>query len=135
MDQIAKPAPAPINASVTLPRVLPKNEVGELGVAAGWPASLVPAPTLLRPPSPLRGLGAASVSLRGDATSSARLAGDKRVSCAPAWGLPVSPAVHGSAAAASARLTLAMHAAVRLINGLTWTSSCRWQDAANDTQD
>jgi hypothetical protein len=113
---------------VTLPRVLEKNELGELGVAAGWSPSVWSRPALLRSvtPSPPRGEAARSM---------ARLAGDKRVSRAPALGLAVSPAVHGSAAAPSARLTLAMHAAVRLINRLTWTSSCRWQNVANDTQD
>jgi len=35
MDQSANPAPAPISASVTAPRLLLKNELGVLGVDAG----------------------------------------------------------------------------------------------------
>jgi hypothetical protein len=35
MDQMVKPTPAPMSASVTLPRVLLKNESDALGVGGG----------------------------------------------------------------------------------------------------
>src|SRR5260221_14671939 len=81
MDHNVRPVPAPINASVTLPRVLLKNEPGELGAPAGCP------PWLRRivPPSPRRGFGE---------TSTWRLAGDRRVrvpSALAAAGPPPAP--------------------------------------------
>src|SRR5258707_11891402 len=81
MDHNVRPVPAPINASVTLPRVLLKNEPGELGAPAGCP------PWLRRivPPSPRRGFGE---------TSTWRLAGDRRggIPLVPAAGVSPPPA-------------------------------------------
>jgi hypothetical protein len=101
MDHTVNPTPAPINASVTLPRVLLKNEVGELGVAAG---------------------ACCRASAGRAVESRLRLAGDKRVNVAPDFETVTSPAMHGTAAALSVTTTLSAMAAVRLIN-LTCTSS------------
>src|ERR1700755_1443 len=99
MDQMVKPAPAPINASVTLPRVLLKNELDEVGPpAAGW--------------SCLAAFGAAA--------SSCPLPGDRRVSFDPAFTAGAPSAAHGAAAAPSASATHRVTAAARLINRLTW---------------
>ena len=100
MDQKVNAAPAPINASVTLPRVLLKKELGELGAAAG---------------------GSCGAAAGRAVASRPRLAGDRRVSFAPALEAVASPAMHGTAAAPSVMTTLRATAAVRLIN-LTCTS-------------
>src|SRR5260221_9552426 len=86
MDHNVRPVPAPINASVTLPRVLLKNEPGELGAPAGCP------PWLRRivPPSPRRGFGE---------TSTWRLAGDRRGRVPSVLAAAGSPPPPGNSAA------------------------------------
>src|SRR5688572_5987562 len=119
MDQIVRPTPAAISTSVTLPRVLLKNELGGTGAAAGgccWPAAL------LRPPSLLRSFGEASGEA-GWVASTWRLAAESCVSFAFACGAGASAAAHGTAAAPNATVTHRARAAVRLINRLTCTSS------------
>src|SRR5262245_14487958 len=108
MDQIVKPTPATINASVTLPFVLLKNELGALGAPAGW----------------------SCFAAFGAATSSCRLAGDRRVSFDPAFVAAGTPsAAHGAAAAPSANATHRASAAARLINRLTWYLLVTWDEA------
>src|SRR4051812_48101018 len=101
MDQMVKPAPAPISASVTLPRVLLKNELGVLGVAAG---------------------GCCCVAAAGADARSCRLAVDRRVSFEPAFAAS-SLAAQGAATAPSATVAHKAMAAARRINRLTCTSS------------
>src|SRR5436190_11520657 len=108
MDHSVRTVPAPINASVTLPRVLLKNEPGVAG-AAVWPPSLR-----------LRSFGEAGE----DEASTCRLAGDNRVSFPSALPAAVSPAAQGAAAAPSARVTLSPTAAVPFINRLTYDLLC-----------
>jgi hypothetical protein len=103
MDQMVNAAPAPMSASVILPRVLLKKEPGELGVSAGgccWRAA----------------------ALAG--TSSWRLAGDRRVSFdvftlfTPACAAS-SLAAQGAAAAPNATVTHKAQAAARLLSDVT----------------
>src|SRR5688572_18678747 len=136
MDQIVSPTPAAISASVTLPRVLLKNELGGTGAAAGgccWTAALLRPPSLLRsfPPSLLRSFGEASGEA-GWVASTWRLAAESCVSFAFACGAGASAAAHGTAAAPNATVTHRARAAVRLINRLTCTSSCRWWDQVTE---
>src|SRR5262245_34565873 len=104
MDQTVKPTPAPINASVTLPRVLLKNEPDVPGAPAGW----------------------SCVAAFGAAASSCRLAGDRRVSFDPAVAAVAPSAAQGAAAAPSANATHRVMAAARLINRLTWYLLIAW---------
>src|SRR5262249_25041781 len=109
MDQTVKPTPAPINASVTLPFVLLKNEVGSVCAGAAW--------------SFFAALGAAR--------SSWWLAGERRVSFDPALAAAVPSAAHGAAAAPSANATHRVTAAARLINRLTWYLLIAWDEASS----
>jgi hypothetical protein len=103
-DQIASPPPAAISTTVTFPRVLWKNVLGDVGPAP--PGSFVCVDT--------REAGVV-VRMR-------RVAPDKCVSLEGAVAGAASLAAQGRAAAPSATVMLSTRAAVRLIDRLTCTS-------------